>query len=596
MRIALDLHDLCRTGGLERVAAGLAVEMARRGHEVTAFTWSPPGTPPRFALPDGLRLRHYVFTGDAATVRPLREELTAYAPDVFISPSSFNNVLFWSAVLHGTGIPLLYSEHNNPWRIEEERWDKAERQAVLWAADAVHLLLPAFLESVPPALRGKCRIIGNAVPVPDALPPRTEHAPCLLSLGRYARVKQIPLLVQAFALLAADFPDWELHIWGTGEDETAIRKAASAAACRRICLHGLAEHPEQQFAQADIFCIPSRFEGFGLTVVEAFGHGVPVVGFAGCSGVNSLVRPGQNGALAEEMTPESLADSLRPLMEDPALRQRLGRTARQDALAFAPSAIYDQWESLLRETAARKGCTQLQLLDAPGREHRDAISHGHRLNLVVRDVDDREAELLLETADLNAHGRTELSVEVGERLVHKAERRVAADAPSEGHALALTARQRTGLAVEVVGEAEYLGSFGKALLLLGLRHLLDVETEEDVVANREVRVKRVALKHHGEVALAGQHLVGEFAVHDELTGGNALEAGDDAQKRRLAAAGGPDEDKELPLLYLEVDAPEHLGLAVVALLKVLAYDFCHYLTPCECGTPLRAPATPDERD
>ena len=366
MRIALDLHDLRRTGGLERVAAGLATEMARRGHEVTAFTWSLPGTPPRFALPDGLRLRHYAFTGDAATVRPLREELTACAPDVFISPSSFNNVLFWSAVLRGTGIPLLYSEHNNPWRIEEERWDKAERQAVLWAADGVHLLMPAFLESVPPALRGKCRVIGNAVPVPDSLPPRTEHAPCLLSLGRFARVKQIPLLVRAFALLAADFPDWELHIWGTGEDEAAIRKAVSAAACRRICLHGLTRRPEQQFAQADIFCIPSRFEGFGLTVVEAFGHGVPVVGFAGCSGVNSLVQPGRNGALAGEMTPESLAGSLRPLMADPALRQRLGRNARQDALAFAPSAIYDQWESLLRETAARKGCTQLQLLDAPG--------------------------------------------------------------------------------------------------------------------------------------------------------------------------------------------------------------------------------------
>ena len=173
MRIALDLHDLRRTGGLERVAAGLATEMARRGHEVTAFTWSPPGTPPRFALPDGLRLRHYAFTGDAATVRPLREELTACAPDAFISPSSFNNVLFWSAALRGTGIPLLYSEHNNPWRIEEERWDKAERQAVLWAADGVHLLMPAFLESVPPALRGKCRVIGNAVPVPDSLPPRT---------------------------------------------------------------------------------------------------------------------------------------------------------------------------------------------------------------------------------------------------------------------------------------------------------------------------------------------------------------------------------------------------------------------------------------
>lgn len=365
MRIALDLHDIRRTGGLEHVVAGLAVAMARRGHEVTAFTWAPLGTPPRFVLPDGLRLRHYAFTGDAATVPPLRTELTACDPDVFVSPSSFNNVLFWSAVLRGTGIPLLYSEHSNPWRIEEERWSKAERQAVLWAADAVHLLLPSFLDAVPPVLRQKCRVIGNAVALSVDLPPRTPHAPCLLSLGRFARVKQIPLLIQAFSLLAADFPEWELHIWGAGEDKAAIAKAVRAAHCRRIHLHGLAAHPEQQFAQADIFCIPSRFEGFGLTVVEAFGHGVPVVGFAGCSGVNSLVRPGANGALAAEMTPESLAAGLRPLMADSALRQRMGEAARQDATAFSPTAIYDQWESLLRETAARKGHTQLQLLDDP---------------------------------------------------------------------------------------------------------------------------------------------------------------------------------------------------------------------------------------
>lgn len=391
MRIALDLHDICRTGGLENVVAGLAVEMARRGHEVTGFTYSPPDATPRFTLPDGLHLRHYPFTGDAATVLPLREALTACMPDVFISPSSFNNILFWSAVLRGTDIPLLYSEHSNPWRIEEERWNKAERHAALWAADAVHLLVPAYVDSVPPALRAKCRVIGNAVPLPATLPPRTAHAPCLLSLGRFAHLKQIPLLVQAFSLLAEDFPAWELHIWGTGEAEAGIRKAVAAARCRRICLHGLTRQPEQQFAQADIFCIPSRFEGFPLAVLEAFGHGVPVVGFAGCSGVNSLVRPGRNGALADEMTPEGLAGCLRPLMEDAALRQRLGEAARRDAQAFAPAAVYDQWESLLRETAARKGRTQLALLDDP---HPLATEQDEQCRAVMRRLCARKNLLL----------------------------------------------------------------------------------------------------------------------------------------------------------------------------------------------------------
>lgn len=364
MRIAIDLHDIHRTGGLEKVVAGIAVEMAMRGHQVTAFTYASPAERPTFPVPQNLDVRHYTFTGDAETVPVLRAELTSIDPDVFVSPSSFNNILFWAAVLRGTGIPLLYSEHSNPWRIEEERWNKAERQAVLWAADAIHLLVHPFLDSVPLGLRGKCCVIGNPVSLAPTTAPGS-HPPCLLSLGRFDKVKQIPLLVQAFALLSPDFPQWELHIWGAGGDEPAIRKTISAASCPQIHLHGLTLQPAQQFSQADIFCIPSRFEGFSLTVVEAFTHGLPVVGFAECSGVNSLVRSGHNGLLADAMTAESLAASLRQLMADPDLRHSMGRNARQDARTFAPSAIYDQWEQLLQKTAACKGHTRLQLLDAP---------------------------------------------------------------------------------------------------------------------------------------------------------------------------------------------------------------------------------------
>lgn len=364
MRIAIDLHDIHRTGGLEKVVAGIAVQMAMRGHQVTAFTYASPAERPTFPVPQNLDVRHYTFTGDAETVPVLRAELTSIDPDVFVSPSSFNNILFWAAVLRGTGIPLLYSEHSNPWRIEEERWNKAERQAVLWAADAIHLLVHPFLDSVPLGLRGKCCVIGNPVSLAPTTAPGS-HPPCLLSLGRFDKVKQIPLLVQAFALLSPDFPQWELHIWGAGGDEPAIRKTISAASCPQIHLHGLTLQPAQQFSQADIFCIPSRFEGFPLTVVEAFTHGLPVVGFAECSGVNSLVRSGHNGLLADAMTAESLAASLRQLMADPDLRHSMGRNARQDARTFAPSAIYDQWEQLLQKTAACKGHTRLQLLDAP---------------------------------------------------------------------------------------------------------------------------------------------------------------------------------------------------------------------------------------
>lgn len=391
MHIAVDIQETNRTGGMEKVCSGLANAMAARGHQVTCFTCTREHTLSRFPFAAEIRFHYYPFTGDKTTIPALRDAVLSADPDLFISISSFNNVLLWCGVLHGTPIPLLYSEHSNPWIIEKERWNKAERRAVLWAADAVHLLMPRFLDSVPPMLRDKCRSIGNAAPMPS-VSPRKPHAPCVLSLGRLAPVKQIPLLVRAFSLLAGDFPCWELHIWGAGEDEGAVRAEITRSNCiERIYLHGQTRDPESQFAQADIFCIPSRYEGFGLTVVEAFSNGVPVVGFQECSAVNTLIQSGSNGLLAPEMTSESLARSLRQLMENADLRQRMGTAARKTSMAYAPQRIYDQWEELIRFTASRKGRTRLAALDSKALSAEEEVWKATmrtllaRKNLLLRD-------------------------------------------------------------------------------------------------------------------------------------------------------------------------------------------------------------------
>ena len=362
MKIAIDIQDVNRIGGLERVAANLSTEMAKRGHEITMFTYSPSGSLPLFKLSEGMQLIYYIFTGEVSSIKSLQDKIIKIKPDVFVSLSSFNNILFWALILQNTGIPLLYSEHNNPWIIEKERWDKKERHAMLRAVDGIHLLMPSYIESIPLSLRSKCSIIGNTVSYPKEIFSHKNKRFCLLSLGRLSKVKQIPILIQAFSILADDFPDWDLHIWGVGEEEKKINKKINDLKCERIYMHGIAKCPNEQFRNADIFCIPSRFEGFPLTVIESFGYGVPVIGFTECSGVNELIHDGVNGALAKNMTAESLAKTLYPIMKDGCLRQKLGSNARQTALQYAPEVIYDQWEALLYSIAKHKNQTQLQLL------------------------------------------------------------------------------------------------------------------------------------------------------------------------------------------------------------------------------------------
>ena len=115
---------------------------------------------------------------------------------------------------------------------------------------------------------------------------------------------------------------------------------------------------------------------------------------------------------------------------------------------------------------------------------RDAMAHGHRLDLVVRDVDRRHAEVVLELRDLGARLHAQLRVEVRQRLVHEERRRLAHDRAAHRDALALPARERARLSLQVRLEAEDVRSARDAAVDLVFRDLLDLEPERDVLVHR----------------------------------------------------------------------------------------------------------------
>ncbi len=94
------------------------------------------------------------------------------------------------------------------------------------------------------------------------------------------------------------------------------------------------------------------------------------------------------------------------------------------------------------------------LLDPAPVEQHDPIRHRHRLDLVVRHVDHRDPELSLQVAELGAHVLPQLRVEIGQRLVHQAHRRLVDDRAAQRDPLLLAAGQLRRLAVEQLGEPE----------------------------------------------------------------------------------------------------------------------------------------------
>lgn len=386
MRIAIACSSLCASmGGSERAAVNLANEMTARGHTVTLLSLAlGKGTRPLYPLQEGVEHISWSPDGKHSHIRALREALLARDSDVFLSMQSGSEHLFWAMVCMGSGIPFICSERCDPaFYTEQLVWNRLGRLAVLHGADIVHELLPGYVERVPEYLRKRVRVIPNAAPSSSSAAQakgETGQRKTLLYLARFDGQKRPLLLLEAFRQLSGEYPDWDLVLWGHGPQEPLLRRQIKAWNLqKRIHMPGICRDAQAAYAKAQIYCLPSSYEGFPNTVLEAMCAGLPVVGFVECAGVRDVIEHGKTGVVVQDSTPEALAAALRGLMASGDLREALGSAAQKAAAeTYAPERIYGQWERLFAELAAIKGNT---VMDAFAKE---PFASQARLSAVAR--------------------------------------------------------------------------------------------------------------------------------------------------------------------------------------------------------------------
>jgi glycosyltransferase involved in cell wall biosynthesis len=161
-------------------------------------------------------------------------------------------------------------------------------------------------------------------------------------------------LIEAFARIASRFPDWDLDLVGDGEDRVTLEAlAASVVPPGRIRFAGAQSDVNQYYRSAQLFCLPSRWEGFPNALAEAMSFGLPAVGLAGCAGVNNLIEDGRTGLLVPVAEAGGLAEALALLMADPCSRVTMGAAARTAIANYVPAAVFDRWEELFKQAALR---------------------------------------------------------------------------------------------------------------------------------------------------------------------------------------------------------------------------------------------------
>ena len=167
-----------------------------------------------------------------------------------------------------------------------------------------------------------------------------------LAVGRFSpKHKGFDLLIQAFALFAKNHNDWSLDIVGDGPEKNNLQQLITDNHVEeRITLHPFTNHIQDYYSSASIYVLSSRWEGFGLVIVEAMAHGLPIISSDLASSKDILGDFGlffKNGDIQElaQLLEEATHIDWPPKSEE----------ALKNARRFDISEITGQWKILLEE-------------------------------------------------------------------------------------------------------------------------------------------------------------------------------------------------------------------------------------------------------
>jgi len=246
-----------------------------------------------------------------------RKIVLSEKPDTLISFMSHINVLTLIALL-GTRIPIVVIENSDPFLEPLGKiisWlrpfvyrhakavcihtvDAARKIEHKWKLSKVHTIPIPLLKDIP---------------TPNSWENREN---VVLSVGRLSREKGHDVLISAWALLGKKTSNWKLKIVGDGPDREKYEKQISELGLKdTVKLVGKFFPIWPSYQEAKIFVMPSRFEGYGMALLEAMLMGCACIA-SESEGPKSIVTNGVNGILVEVENPEALASGLECLLHD----------------------------------------------------------------------------------------------------------------------------------------------------------------------------------------------------------------------------------------------------------------------------------------
>ncbi|MCR5470691.1 MAG: glycosyltransferase family 4 protein [Prevotella sp.] len=168
----------------------------------------------------------------------------------------------------------------------------------------------------------------------------------VVAVGRYSWQKGFDMLIDAWKIVSARHPDWHLDIYGSGDNISYQKLADELCLSSSVTCHKSVDHVYEKYSESSIYVLSSRYEGFGLVLVEAMGTGLPVVSFACPCGPRDIIEDGVSGYLVEAGDVRKMAEKICYLIENRDVRESMGQAAIARAGMFSRDQVMHRWIEL----------------------------------------------------------------------------------------------------------------------------------------------------------------------------------------------------------------------------------------------------------
>ncbi|GGD26842.1 glycosyltransferase [Hyunsoonleella pacifica] len=262
--------------------------------------------------------------------------------------------------LKGALLPLLLKDNESPLIYENHNSKNARASSVL---DNIKLKLSFFIFSLLSSNYRKVivyrldntnkktknyQVIPNPIGFNIADSSSTLNNKVAIAVGRVSYQKGYDKLMKIWALVCKKHSDWNLHIYGEGDNSELIKLAKKLGIISKVQFYKPVKDIKSVYLDASILLNTSRYEPFGLAVTEAMACGLPVVAFENTQGPKSYINDGENGFLAQGSDYEDYANKVGLLIENKEERRRISKSAKDTMKAYELNKIMKQWHDVFQ--------------------------------------------------------------------------------------------------------------------------------------------------------------------------------------------------------------------------------------------------------